>query len=154
MLFFIRNNAGIQRFERQKDMSFKKEKYVRIVYIIVAVTATLISFIPAYAESQLANQVLKAVSKVSDSIVTILLGLIVLVTVISLVHSGLSAQINTQFQKKFGLSREIIMVLETVTIFVLAMIALPLLKSIMRVAVSKVGSQSEMLGGNFHLPNY
>lgn len=135
-------------------MSFKKKKYVRIVYDIVAVVAALISFIPAYAESQLANQVLKAVSKVSDSIVTILLGLIVLATVISLVHSGLSAQINTQFQKKFGLSREIIMVLETVTIFVLAMIALPLLKSIMRVAISKVGSQSEMLGGNFHLPNY
>ena len=135
-------------------MSFKKKKKVRIVYIIVAVTAALISFIPAYAESQLADQVLKAVSKVSDSIVTILLGLIVLVTVISLVWSGLSAQINTQFQKKFGLSREIIMVLETITIFVLAMIALPLLKKIMSEAVSKVGSQSEMLGGNFHLPNY
>ncbi len=135
-------------------MSFKKKKYVRIVYNIVAVTVAFISFVPAYAESQLANQVLKAVSKVSDSIVTILLGLIVLVTVISLVRSGLSAQINTQFQKKFGLSREIIMVLETITIFVLAMIALPLLKKIMSAAVSKVGSQSEMLGGNFHLPNY
>lgn len=135
-------------------MSFKKKKYVRIVYNIVAVTVAFISFVPAYAESQLADQVLKAVSKVSDSIVTILLGLIVLVTVISLVRSGLSAQINTQFQKKFGLSREIIMVLETITIFVLAMIALPLLKKIMSAAVSKVGSQSEMLGGNFHLPNY
>ncbi len=135
-------------------MSFKKKKYVRIVYNIVAVTVAFISFVPAYAESQLANQVLKAVSKVSDSIITILLGLIVLVTVISLVRSGLSAQINTQFQKKFGLSREIIMVLETITIFVLAMIALPLLKKIMSAAVSKVGSQSEMLGGNFHLPNY
>ena len=135
-------------------MSFKKKKNVRIVYDIVAVTVAFISFVPAYAESQLANQVLKAVSKVSDSIITILLGLIVLVTVISLVRSGLSAQINTQFQKKFGLSREIIMVLETITIFVLAMIALPLLKKIMSAAVSKVGSQSEMLGGNFHLPNY
>lgn len=135
-------------------MSFKKKKYVRIVYDIVAVAAALISFIPAYAESQLANQVLKAVSRVSDSIVTILLGLIVLVTVISLVRSGLSAQINTQFQKKFGLSREIIMVLETVTIFVLAMIALPMLKKLMGAAISRIGSQSEMLGGNIHLPEY
>lgn len=137
-----------------KKMNSGKKKKDRWVYSTVAIVATLISFIPVYAESQIVNQVLKAVSKVSDSIVTILLGLIVLVTVISLVRSGLSAQINTQFQKKFGLSREIIMVLETVTIFVLAMIALPLLKKIMNTAISKVGSQSEMLGGNFHLPEY
>ena len=85
---------------------------------------------------------------------TILLGLIVLITVISLVRSGLSAQINTQFQRKFGLSREIIMVLETITIFVLAIIALPVLKKIMSVAISKAGSQSTMLGSDFHLPQY
>lgn len=135
-------------------MSSGKKKYVRLVYSTAAAAASFISFSPSYAESQLANQVLKAVSGVSDSIVTILLGLIVLVTVISLVRSGLSAQINTQFQRKFGLSREIIMVLETVTIFVLSMIALPMLKKIMSTAISGVGSQSEMLGGNIHLPEY
>ena len=108
----------------------------------------------ASAESQLATHVLRAVSNISDAIVTILLGLIVLITVISLVRSGLSAQINTQFQRRFGLSREIIMVLETVTIFVLAVIILPVLKNIMQVAISKVGSQSSMLGGDFHLPSY
>ena len=53
-----------------------------------------------------------------------------------------------------GLSREIIMVLETVTIFVLAMITLPVLKTIMKAAIAKVGSQSTMLGGDFHLPPY
>ena len=117
--------------------------------------ASILAFpLPVYAESELAKQVLKAVSNVSDAIVTILLGLIVLITVISLVRSGLSAQISTQFQKKYGLSREIIMVLETVTIFVLAIIALPVLKKIMRIAISKAGSQSTMLGGDFHMPNY
>ena len=135
-------------------MSSRKKKYGQLIYGGVSLFAVLLTFMPASAESQLVTQVLKAVSKVSDSIVTILLGLIVLVTVISLVRSGLSAQISTHLQRRFGLSREITLVLKTVTIFVLAMIALPLLKSIMSTAVSKAGSQSEMLGGNFHLPNY
>ncbi len=135
-------------------MSSGKKKYGQLIYGAAAVFAVLVTCMPASAESQLVTHVLKAVSKVSDSIVTILLGLIVLVTVISLIRSGLSAQISTQLQRRFGLSREITLVLETVTIFVLAMIALPLLKSIMRTAISKAGSQSEMLGGNFHLPNY
>ena len=129
----------------------KLEKYL----FSAAWAAFILAFpLPVYAESELAKQVLKGVSNVSDAIVTILLGLIELITVISLVRSGLSAQINTQFQKKYGLSREIIMVLETVTIFVLAMIALPVLKKIMRIAISRAGSQSTMLGGDFHLPNY
>ena len=129
----------------------KPEKFL----YLIAWTASILAFpLPASAESELAKQVLKAVSNVSDAIVTILLGLIVLITVISLVRSGLSAQISTQFQKKYGLSREIIMVLETVTIFVLAVIALPILKKIMKIAISKAGSQSSMLGGDFHLPNY
>ncbi len=121
---------------------------------MTAVFISLISFRTANAESELVNHVLLAVSNISDSIVTILLGLIVLITVISLVRSGLTAQLNTQFQRRFGLSREIIMALETVTIFVLAMIALPLLKDVMKTALSKAGGQSEMLGINFHLPNY
>ena len=130
------------------------KKLEKILYS-AAWAASILAFpLPVYAESELAKQVLKAVSNVSDAIVTILLGLIVLITVISLVRSGLSAQISTQFQKKYGLSREIIMVLETVTIFVLAIIALPVLKKIMRIAISKAGSQSTMLGGDFHMPNY
>ena len=129
----------------------KLEKYF---YPAVWAASILAFPLPVYAESELTKQVLKAVSNVSDAIVTILLGLIVLITVISLVRSGLSAQISTQFQKKYGLSREIIMVLETVTIFVLAIIALPVLKKIMRIAISKAGSQSTMLGGDFHMPNY
>ena len=129
----------------------KLEKYL---YPAVWAASILTFPLPVYAESELAKQVLKAVSNVSDAIVTILLGLIVLITVVSLVRSGLSAQISTQFQKKYGLSREIIMVLETVTIFVLAIIALPVLKKIMRIAISKAGSQSTMLGGDFHMPNY
>ena len=132
----------------------RTKKLEKILYS-AAWAASILAFpLPVYAESELAKQVLKAVSIVSDAIVTILLGLIVLITVISLVRSGLSAQISTQFQKKYGLSREIIMVLETVTIFVLAIIALPVLKKIMRIAISKAGSQSTMLGGDFHMPNY
>ena len=124
------------------------------INILGAVLFSLIRFRSAKAESELVKHVLLAVSKISDSIVTILLGLIVLITVISLVRSGLTAQMTTQFQRWFGLSREIIMVLETVTIFVLAMIILPLLKDVMKTALSKAGGQSEMLGGNFHLPDY
>ena len=75
------------------------------VLTAICAAVLLVFPFPAYAESELSRQVLKAVSNVSDSIVTILLGLIVLITVISLVRSGLSAQINTQFQRKFGLSR-------------------------------------------------
>ena len=132
----------------------RTKKLEKILYS-AAWAASILAFpLPVYAESELAKQVLKAVSNVSDAIVTILLSLIVLITVISLVRSGLSAQISTQFQKKYGLSREIIMVLETVTIFVLAIIALPVLKKIMRIAISKAGSQSTMLGGDFHMPNY
>lgn len=132
----------------------RRRKLEKVLYS-TAWAASILAFpLPVYAESELAKQVLKAVSNVSDAIVTILLGLIVLITVISLVRSGLSAQISTQFQKKYGLSREIIMVLETVTIFVLAIIALPVLKKIMRIAISKAGSQSTMLGGDFHMPNY
>ena len=132
----------------------RTKKLEKILYS-AAWAASILAFpLPVYAESELAKQVLKAVSNVSDAIVTILLGLIVLITVISLVRSGLSAQISTQFQKKYGLSREIIMVLETVTIFVLAIIAIPVLKKIMRIAISKAGSQSTMLGGDFHMPNY
>lgn len=108
----------------------------------------------SYAESALVTQTLKAVSKVSDSIVTILLGVIIFVTVVSLVRSGLSAQINTQFQRRFGVSREIVLVIETITIFVIAMIALPVFKQIIKAAVSKAGSQSGMLDGNFHIPDY
>ena len=129
----------------------RTKKLEKILYSAVWAASILAFPLPVYAESELAKQVLKAVSNVSDAIVTILLGLIVLITVISLVRSGLSAQISTQFQKKYGLSREIIMVLETVTIFVLAIIALPVLKKIMRIAISKAGSQSTMLGGDFHL---
>ena len=132
----------------------RTKKLEKILYSAVWAASILAFPLPVYAESELAKQVLKAVSNVSDAIVTILLGLIVLITVISLVRSGLSAQISTQFQKKYGLSREIIMVLETVTIFVLAIIALPVLKKIMRIAISKAGSQSTMLGGDFHMPNY
>ena len=132
----------------------RTKKLEKILYS-AAWAASILAFpLPVYAESELAKQVLKAVSNVSDAIVTILLGLIVLITVISLVRSGLTAQISTQFQKKYGLSREIIMVLETVTIFVLAIIALPVLKKIMRITISKAGSQSTMLGGDFHMPNY
>ena len=118
-----------------------------LIFIAAAVSATLFISVPAYAESVLASKVLTAISNVSDSVITILLGLIILITVISLVRSGLSAQIDTQLQRKFGLSREIIMVLETVTIFVLAMITLPVLKNIMKAAVAKAGSQTVMLGG-------
>ena len=132
----------------------RSKKPVKVIRLIVWAASILVFPIPASAESELAKQVLKAVSNVSDAIVTILLGLIVLITVISLVRSGLSAQISTQFQKKYGLSREIIMVLETVTIFVIAIIALPVLKKIMKIAISKAGSQSSMLGGDFHLPSY
>lgn len=132
----------------------RKRKPEMSVLTATCAAVLLVFPFPAYAESELSRQVLKAVSNVSDSIVTILLGLIVLITVISLVRSGLSAQINTQFQRKFGLSREIIMVLETITIFVLAIIALPVLKKIMSMAISKAGSQSTMLGSDFHLPNY
>lgn len=121
---------------------------------ITAATFILTFYGNAGAESEFVSHVLKAVSNVSDSIITILLGLIVLATVISLVRSGLSAQISTQFQRRLGLSREIIMVLETIIIFALAMIILPVLKTIMKNAVAKAGSQSEMLGGNFHLPDY
>lgn len=125
-----------------------------LISVAAAVSAALIIAVPAYAESVLVSKVLATISKVSDSIITILLGLIVLITVISLVRSGLSAQIDTQLQRRFGLSREIIMVLETVTIFVLAMITLPVLKTLMKAAIAKAGSQSVMLGGDFHLPDY
>ena len=125
-----------------------------LISVAAAVSAALMIAAPAYAESVLVSKVLTAISKVSDSVITILIGLIVLITVISLVRSGLSAQIDTQLQRRFGLSREIIMVLETVTIFVLAMITLPVLKTIMKAAIAKAGSQSTMLGGDFHLPPY
>ena len=53
----------------------KSEKYL----YPIAWAASILAFpLPAYAESELAKQVLKAVSNVSDAIVTILLGLIVL----------------------------------------------------------------------------
>ncbi len=135
-------------------MTEKQRKNDILAAGIAAVTFILTSYGNAGAESEFVSHVLKAVSNVSDSIITILLGLIVLATVISLVRSGLTAQINTQFQRRLGLSREIIMVLETVTIFVLAMIVLPVLRTVMKNAIAKAGSQSEMLGGNFHLPNY
>ena len=122
--------------------------------VYVAVMAVFIIASPAKAESVLVSKVLTAISNVSDSVITILLGLIVLITVISLVRSGLTAQIDTQLQRRFGLSREITMVLETITIFALAMIALPVLKTIMKAAIAKAGSQSVMLGGDFHLPDY
>ena len=125
-----------------------------LISVAAAASAALMIAAPAYAESVLVSKVLMAISKVSDSVITILIGLIVLITVISLVRSGLSAQIDTQVQRRFGLSREIIMVLETVTIFVLAMITLPVLKTIMKAAIAKAGSQSTMLGGDFHLPPY
>ena len=126
----------------------------RQLTVSAAVTAVLVIVAPANAESVLVTKVLSAISRISDSVITILLGLIVLITVISLVRSGLSAQIDTQLQRRFGLSREIIMALETITIFVLAMIALPVLKAIMKAAIEKAGSQAEMLGQGFHLPNY
>ena len=126
----------------------------KTIIILGAVLVSSIGFSAADAESGLVDHVLLAVSKISDSIVTILLGLIVLITVVSLVRSGLTAQVAAQFQRRFGLSREIITVLETITIFVLAMIVLPLLKEVMKTALAKAGGQSEMLGSNFHLPKY
>ena len=126
----------------------------RIRLYTMSAAAAAVRCRPVNAESELVSHVLLAVSKVTDSIVTILFGLIILITVISLVRSGLTAQINAQFQRMFGLSKEIIMVMETITIFVLAIIALPVLKKIMSTAISKVGSQSIMLGNDFHLPNY
>ena len=126
----------------------------RLLTVSAAVTAVLFIAAPANAESVLVTKVLSAISRISDSVITILLGLIVLITVISLVRGGLFAQIDTQLQRRFGLSREIIMVLETITIFVLAMITLPALKTIMKAAIAKAGSQSVMLGGDFHLPDY
>ena len=133
----------------------KRHRYTDKLYAGLAEAAMiLLSGRSANAESGLVTHVLKAVSNVADSVITIILGLIVLATVISLVRSGLNAQISTQFQRRFGLSREIIMVLETITIFVIAMITLPVLKSIMKTAITKAGSQSGMLGGNFHLPKH
>ena len=126
----------------------------RLISVSAAVSAVFLIVVSANAESVLVSKVLTAISRVSDSIITILLGLIVLITVISLVRSGLSAQLDTQLQRRFGLSREIIMVLETATIFVIAMITLPVLKTIMKTAIAKAGSQSVMLGGDFHLPDY
>ena len=46
------------------------------------------------------------------------------------------------------------MILETATIFVLAMITLPVLKTIMKAAIAKAGSQSVMPEKDFHLPDY
>ena len=141
--------------EEEKNLMKKPmEPAEKHLSVFAAVMAVFIIAAPAKAESVLVSKVLTAISNVSDSVITILLGLIVLITVISLVRSGLSAQIDTQLQRRFGLSREITMVLETITIFVLAMIALPVLKTIMKTAIAKAGSQSVMLGGDFHLPNY
>lgn len=77
----------------------------------LSVPYTLSSVRSVYPESLFVTYILKAVSNVTDSIITILLGLIVLATAVSLVRSGLNAQISTQLQRRFGLSREIIMVL-------------------------------------------
>ena len=94
----------------------------RLLTVSAAVVTVLVNAAPANAESVLAAKVLSAISRISDSVITILLGLIVLITVISLVRSGLAAQIDTQLQRRFGLSREIIMVLETITIFHIVMV--------------------------------
>ena len=67
----------------------------RLLTVSAAVTAVLVTAVPANAESVLVTKVLSAISGVSDSIITILLGLIVLITAISLVRSCLSAHIDT-----------------------------------------------------------
>ena len=69
---------------------------------------------------------------ITDDAITFILGLIVLVTVISVVRSGAMAQLNMQFKRKTGLSDSVIAILETIVIFIFAVIALPLIKSVIQ----------------------
>ena len=62
------------------------------------------------------------------------------------------AQLNANLGRKFGLSNELLMVLETITIFVVAMVTLPLVKSVIRRAVSLAGGTGTMLGWNLRFP--
>lgn len=102
--------------------------------------------------STFVGKLLDVVSNITDDVIVIIVGLTTLVTVISVVRSGVMAQLNAQVGRKMGLSREMLMVLETITIFIVAMIALPLVKAIMGKAVTRAGGSDAMLGWNLDFP--
>ncbi|MBQ6520183.1 MAG: hypothetical protein IJI14_15825 [Anaerolineaceae bacterium] len=106
-----------------------------------------------YADvGEFAKRLLKPVSMITDSVLIILSGLITLITVISIVKSGVMAQLNTQLGRKLHLSNEIVLVLETIAIFAFAMVVLPLVRGVITTAVQKGygGSTDQMLGLNFN----
>ncbi|MBQ6520509.1 MAG: hypothetical protein IJI14_17475 [Anaerolineaceae bacterium] len=149
-------------------IQFTRKKVPGIISIILVIVLLFVSCGAIFAEDPneqyggmpssgitgngFVNKLLEIVSSISDDVITIILGLTTLITVIAVVRSSAMAQLNAQFGRKMGLSTELIMILETITIFVVAMIALPLVKSVIKRAVSAAGGTGYMLGWGLRFP--
>ena len=141
------------------------KRFHAVLYLLVILTLLISTTLPVFAEdpnemsggggsqSGFVNKLLSVVSMITDDVIVIIVGLTTLITVIAVVRSGVMAQLNAQIGRKFGLSNELLMVLETITIFVVAMITLPLVKSVIKRAVSLAGGAYTMLGWNLRFPN-
>lgn len=139
-------------------------KGCKVLFIIVVAMLCFSMTIPVFAEdpnemtgsggstSGFVGRLLDVVSMITDDVIVIIVGLTTLITVIAVVRSGVMAQLNANLGRKFGLSNELLMVLETITIFVVAMVTLPLVKSVIRKAVSLAGGTGTMLGWNLRFP--
>ena len=139
-------------------------KGCKVLFIIVTAMLCFSMTIPVFAEdpnemmgsggstSGFVGRLLDVVSMITDDVIVIIVGLTTLITVIAVVRSGVMAQLNANLGRKFGLSNELLMVLETITIFVVAMVTLPLVKSVIRRAVSLAGGTGTMLGWNLRFP--
>ena len=110
------------------------------------------AFAVDYSSNGFVSKLLDVVSSITDDVIVIIVGLTTLVTVISVVRSGVMAQLNAQVGRKIGLSREMLTVLETITIFLVAMITLPLVKAIIQKAVTLAGGKDLMLGWTLRFP--
>lgn len=119
---------------------------------LMSMTASQPAYAEEYSSSGFVGKLLGVVSNITDDVIVIIIGLTTLVTVISVVRSGVMAQLNAQVGRKMGLSREILMVLETITIFIVAMITLPLVKAVVQKAVTLAGGINSMLGWNLRYP--
>lgn len=119
------------------------------LFILFLVSMTMLEYLPAYASGT--ESILHAMSGVADIFITIGYGFIILLFVISVVKSGVSAQIAMQIGGPKSVSKELIAVISAVLIFVVAMLLFPVVRNVLNLLILRFGP-SNINGQNFEFP--
>lgn len=122
-----------------------------LLFCLFSFLLCLLSPVTAFATNGGSDQIVHAISGVSNVVIIIGYGFIVLVFIISILKSGISAQLAMQFGSGKGLSKEMMMAIEAIFIFVLAILIFPIAKGVINTVISTFGA-GRIVGDDLHFP--